>query len=188
LPPSSSDIVAFMAGERLSVAYQGADTIVRVHQWPWPGHRTRICSSVCAELEGVNLAPQWERDGDAAAVGQRLAPSTPKGRSGKDKGRVLYAIERQPITSGDRVAGCALISFGKAKRLAVYRICVSTEVVSADRSLIAVDLVNCARSVAEERGAQLRMLLPPNAQAGDLCSVHGFSETETDHTGQVWLV
>jgi len=162
------------------------ETVFEVHRWP-DSYVPFVCSSVCAGRERyLPLEPQWLRRDDAAEIHRRLT-AAPGRTSGADKGRVLYVIERQPLSGGFRVPAAALLS-ADPRAVKLYRLCFSADALRRQHDADATLLVDCARALAAACARQLRMLVPPRAAAGDVAAQFHFTGgTFRDELGQVWV-
>lgn len=106
-----------------------------MHLWPYTTALPRTCSSVCAHREPVEtLSPAWTAPQDADAIGERLAGGGGSDMTGKDKGRVLYLIERTPLRGTHRVAAVALLSVPDRRLFRLYRMCFNEDVISHESS------------------------------------------------------
>lgn len=155
-----------MASSVIRVVKKGRDSIFEVFEWP---HRTvtlRVHSSATGAR--ATIEPREWRPDDVSRIRQRLAKKRSSGRSGDEKGRVLYVVGWYGLPARLEIVAAALIHVPRRKPYVVYHICHSNRLTATDRDLATGLLVRCAKRLAvsgAQAGGRLHWEVPASDAA-----------------------
>jgi hypothetical protein len=146
----------------------GQETIIRVQRWPGAQMNWYVTSSRCS---GV-MQETWN-ESDRLAIAQRLG-------SGRDKGRVLYLLDRG-YQAGEVAQAAALLHLARG-RFEVTQICYRAGMPESSQALARTLLLRCAFTATSEFGRPVLDWLMPNRQTREMLAYHPeFEPIGVDH-------